>query len=184
MFLVDASIISLKVWPQIVTSLWGLNWLSCISKKNNLVQYEIFFIFVTERFVWFMTESVVTCMTAFSFRVSQKKITFYLSDHGSRHHMTKTEEHWQCKKHYQTGHWSNGWFDAHHTPQRWFVNTPSDVFVLLDTQGQGTIQICLRKISIYVGFRRHLSYRTETSGISLKQQKYMKCYHNRILKNG
>lgn len=41
MLLLDASIISLKVWPQAVTSLWGWNWLSCISRVNNLEQYEI-----------------------------------------------------------------------------------------------------------------------------------------------
>lgn len=123
MFLLDANIISLKVWPQTVTSLRGLHWLSCISKINNLVQYKEFFfiIFVIECFVWFMTESVVTYMTAFSFRVSQKKVTFYLNDHGSRHHIIKGEEHSQFKKHNQRGQWSNSLFDAHHTSQRWSI---------------------------------------------------------------
>lgn len=60
----------------------------------------------------------------------------------------------------------------------------SDVFVLLDTWGQRTIQICLGNTSTYVGFRHGLSYRTETSGISLRQQEYMNCNHSRVLKDG
>lgn len=93
-------------------------------------------------------------MTAFSFRVSQKKITFNLNDHGSRHRI-KAEECLQCKKHYQTGQWQADLMPI--TPHK--GDLPSDVFVLLDTWGQGTIQICLEEIGAYVGFR--VAYHTE-----------------------
>lgn len=94
--------------------------------------------------------------------------------------MIQAEEHLQCKKHDQTGQWSVDLMPitAHKG------DLPSDVFVLSDSQGQGTTQIYLAKISTYVGFKCGLFYRIETSGISLKQQKYMNCYHNTVLKDG
>lgn len=69
--------------------------------------------------------------------------------------MIQAEEHLQCKKHDQTGQWSVDLMPitAHKG------DLPSDVFVLLDSQGQGTTQIYLAKISTYVGY---VVYSTES----------------------
>lgn len=102
-----------------------------------------FFIFATECFVWFMTESEVTCMTALSFRVSSPKNHFLSQWLRIKASYDKSWRTVQYRKHYQTDQWSKSCFDALHTLQGCFT---SDVFVLLHTWGQGTTQILLGKI--------------------------------------
>lgn len=168
MLLQDASIISLKVWPQAVTSLWGWNWLSCISRVNNLEQYEIFlFLSLNALFDLWLKVRWPAWLHSLSEFHQKKKITFYLNDRGSRHHMIKAEEHLQYKKHYQTVQWSNSCLDAHCTPQSWFT---SDVFVLLDL-GSGNHADFLRKdYQTYIELRYSLSYRTELVGSHLNSR--------------
>lgn len=159
MFLLDTSKTSLKVWPQSMTSLWGLNRLSCIARSIILCIMR-FFLFLSQKILCDLWLKVRWPAWLHSLSVFHKK-DYFLSQwpwiKASYDKSWRTVTVWTAL--------SNSCYDAYRSTQRWFTFRCVSLGHLMS----GNHMDLLRKYQ-HIWLRHSLSYRTETSGVSCKER--------------